>query len=579
MSWLLRRLEVWAERPRFRWALAALACLLCLPALGVGLQLDDYFLLWALRGSPGHPELAGPWYHAFAFATPERVPAMVEAGILPWWSHPELRIAGFRPVAALSHLADLGAWGGQPWLMHLHSLLWLGLFVLAAGALYRRLLGPGAAGALALLLFALDDVHGFAAGWLAQRNSLIAAALGTFALLAHLRWRREGRARWGLLAPALLAVALLANEGALALLAYFGAFALLLEDGPLPKRLASLVPAAATAALWFLAYRAAGSGAHGCDFYVDPLRHPASFLGALARRAPVLLAAQWTPLPAEMQVFLPDRLLWVHSLAALALVAPVALLAVRHLKGDRVARFLALGTLGALVPACASPSMDRVLLFAGLGATGLLAGLLVRLVESGASLLERTALVGLAATHLVLAPLLLPLRAASPALRVYPMATGMQTAPADPAIAAQELIVVRSSDPFSSGLVPIVRGLEGGPTPRRVRTLAASFGELDVHRPDERTLVLARPGGRSWQELVWVRDEHSPLAVGERFRLAGLTATVTKTDALGRIVAARLEFDRPLEDPGLRWVQWQGRAFVPFALPRVGETVRVAAGW
>jgi hypothetical protein len=41
----------------------------------------------------------------------------------------------------------------------------------------------------------------------------------------------------------------------------------------------------------------------------------------------------------------------------------------------------------------------------------------------------------------------------------------------------------------------------------------------------------------------------------------------------GRPAEARMRFSVPLEDPSLYWAKWGGRGYVPFAPPRVGETV------
>ncbi|MBI5546002.1 MAG: hypothetical protein HY901_19090 [Deltaproteobacteria bacterium] len=573
-----------SRRRGFLPALAGLAAVLCLPALSVGLQLDDHYLAWAARGYPGFPDLAQPWYHLFRFADgdPQRVGRMVDAGILPWWSHPELRIAGFRPLAALTHLLDQAAWSGSPALMHLQSLLWLALLVAACGALYRRVFGPSVVAGLAAFVFALDDAHGFAAGWLAQRNSLMAACFGALALLAHHRWRqREGR-RFGLLAPALLALALLCSEGAVATLAYLGSYALLCEEGPVHRRLSSLLPAALVSVGWAAIYKLTGSGAVGCDFYSDPLKDPLGFLGVFGLRAPALLAAQWTLLPAEGQVFLPDAWLPAHTALAVLFLLPLLPLALRLLRGDRTARFFAFGMLGAVVPACASPSMDRGLVFVGIGAAPLVAMLIERGVSAAVAAearkrsLERVVLGLVVATHLVVGPLLLPLRAMSPSLRWVPFAQGAETAPADDAIREQELVIVHAPDPFTAGLIPITKALRGEAMPKKVRLLAATLGPLEVWRVDERTVGLRRTDDRPWQQIVWVRDAASPLREGERVKVQGLAASV-EAASRGRIVEAMLTLDRSLEDPRYRWLIWRSGRFEPFALPPVGASATLEA--
>lgn len=92
----------------------------------------------------------------------------------------------------MTHHLDYRVWPDHPSWMHAHSLLWLAVLVFGAGAFYRRILGSTWAAAIATWAYAVDDSHGLAASWLANRNGLIATALGIFALVAHDRWRSEG---------------------------------------------------------------------------------------------------------------------------------------------------------------------------------------------------------------------------------------------------------------------------------------------------------------------------------------------------------------------------------------------------
>jgi len=568
-------------RVRFTSSVAAAAVLLCLPALWVGLQLDDHYHRWILEGCPGLPGLTLPRLDLFHLTSDgARTSKLIEIGVLPWWTDPELRLAGFRPVAALTHLLDNVAWGERPVLMHLHSLLWLGLLVAVVARLYRRFLaGAAATAGLAAILYGLDDAHGFVAGWVANRNALIGACLGAAALIAHDRWRRGHRAA-GALSPLLVGLALMACEAAVGVLAYFAAYAAVLEGGPVWRRVRSLVPVGLVAVLWWVGYRVAGYGAWGTDFYVDPSRDPLGFLDALVRRAPVLLAAQWTLIPADLHVLLAIRWRVLHSVVALLCLAPLAAAVLSLLRSDRTARFFAAGMVGALVPAVATIPMDRLLLFVGIGAMGLAAQLIAGLAEAArrerGSLVRRTVFCLLVITHVVLAPLLLPLRAASPRALAL-VGAGIDSAPVDANITGQDLVVVRAPDPFAAGLVPIVRGTLGQPQPRRLRLLASTREDLELRRTDARTLVVRGGGGVTWHDVIFVRNDARPLRVGDRIEIPGLVATVTEADDNGHIIAASFLFPGPLEDPTLRWVVWQDGALVPFRPPGVGETVLLPA--
>jgi hypothetical protein len=48
---------------------------------------------------------------------------------------------------------------------------------------------------------------------------------------------------------------------------------------------------------------------------------------------------------------------------------------------------------------------------------------------------------------------------------------------------------------------------------------------------------------------------------------------VTALTADGRPAEARFRFDRPLDDPSLRWLRWEDGVYVRFEPPPVGEKV------
>jgi len=124
-------------------ALAVLSMLLAAPALRLGLQSDDYVLWMELSDPPPAPEWARSPWRAFAFFGDEAtVRRAIDSGVVPWWTTLALRLAFFRPLAGLTHWLDFRLWPGQPWLMHLQSLLWCGAAIAVATALYRRLLRP-----------------------------------------------------------------------------------------------------------------------------------------------------------------------------------------------------------------------------------------------------------------------------------------------------------------------------------------------------------------------------------------------------------------------------------------------------
>ena len=218
----------------------------------------------------------------------------MELGLTGWWTNPEMVMAFYRPISVATHWLDYRLWPHAPWLMHLHSLLWFGAALLLIGTLYRRVFGaadvPAFVPALALLLYAVDDSHAMTLAWIANRNAILALALGVAVLVLHDRGARDGDLRATIAAPLMLAVALLAGESALAVTGYLFAHALFIDARR--RALLRLWPYATVVVLWSAFYRAAGYGARGSGLVVDPGSEPLRWLGFALERVPVLIAAE-----------------------------------------------------------------------------------------------------------------------------------------------------------------------------------------------------------------------------------------------------------------------------------------------
>ncbi|MEM1203974.1 MAG: hypothetical protein AAGN66_12165 [Acidobacteriota bacterium] len=591
--------------PHLFWALPLLVTLILSPGLGGGLYVDDHMHREALKEDPAHPELRRSPAMLFSFLNgdPQQVKALVEAGLWPWWTDPELRLAFLRPLAGLSHHLDWTLWPGSPLVMHLHSALWYLGVVVCLLALYRRLLTPPWVAGLGALLFAVDESQTFPALWLANRNAAMAGLFGFLALWAHDRWRRDRWRPGAWLAPASLLAAVLSNEGAVAAGGYLLAHALFLDPTPRRRALLSILPCASVGVLWALAYRWAGFGAAGSGVYIDPGASPLRFLGALAERAPVLLWGQWAWPPADLFMMLSGAGRTGMVLAAWGLGLVLARLLWPLLRSDPVARFLACGMVLSLIPASSTFPSNRLLFFTGLGAAGLLAMLLARgwaFVRRTAPSIPRAATLGAFAVVLPIHLVLPPLSVTAYLTQMQRMEQLIQTTaaslPGDDGASDQEAVVVSTVSGFVSLAAAVVRLSEGGPQPKRSLVLSSSLQGLEIHRPDEYTLVLRPEGGfltpirPSAEEEGPVVDPRRvfsmldhlfrdpvtrPFEVGQRRSLGGVEVEVLTVSADGRPLEAAFHFKEPLESPRWRWLQWRDGQYRSFVPPAVGESTRV----
>jgi hypothetical protein len=430
-----------------------------------------------------------------------------------------------------------------------------------------------------MLLYAIDDAHGMTVGWISNRNALVAGVFGVCALLAHDRWRRDGWRPGGWLGPALFAVSLLGAESAIAVCAFVFAHSVFLEDGSWRKRIYGLVPYAGIVIVWRGIYSSLGYGVAGTDLYVDPVREPLVYGLALVERLPVLLLGQFALPPADAWILVSERGQTLLTLAGIVTLMVLLVLTWSILKRSRVARFFGLGTILATVPLCAAYPFDRLLIFVGIGAMGIVALFVSHLTEDkGASRPRRVVAYGLAGIwffiHLILAPLLLPLRALYPSDLDTFMAKVDATLPKDEALRGQTLVVVNTPDFSLSFYLLIRRAALREPLPGSVRFLAVTAGEITVEREDERTLNLRFKEGlfaRPMERLF--RARRRPFEVGDTYPLTGFVARIAEITEDGRPTSVQFRFAVPLEDDSLRWVGWERLGFEPFELPRVGESV------
>jgi len=565
------------------WA-TVLVCALSLPTLGFGLMADDYLQKVSIQAWQGEidlpPVLDVPMGHplldgfTFLHGDPDLKALEEERGLLPWWAPEDIKARFFRPLTMATHLLDYALWPDAVWLMHLHSLGWMIATLLLALALFRGLHGATPAAVLAWLLFALEDTHGASVAWIANRNVFVALVFGLLALLAHHRWRGQGRA-WAMPAAAsCFALALLAGEAALAVGGYLLAYALFLDPRGGRRGLISLVPYAAVGVAWAAAYHALDYGTAGADSYVSPTS--LGFVTAVVERTPILLAARWYQLPSDIWLGLPRIGQLGFSVIAAVLVSLLMRAWLPLLRDSALARFWSLGMVLAAIPVCASFPMDRLLVFVGLGAAGLLACWAEALgrTEAGPALPGRLLTVMLV-LQLVVSPLLFPVKAVGmwAASRVFE--TADRHLPAGPEIADQDFVFVNGAF-FFAAYPAFIRAGRGEPVFRRGVVLTHSLATSEITRLDDRSLRLQSEGGflKIPTEAI-LRGADPPFEVGQVIRRGPMQVHVDEVTGDGRPAVVTATFEVPLEDPSLRWLVSRDGGLQRFELPVIGETVRV----
>ena len=578
------------------------------PSLGGGFRSDDY-VQWAMF----HGEFPAPRskLDLFSFADGTHVDRerLTDFGHLPWWSHPELRLRMWRPLASALMSLDFALFDRDARRHHAHSLVWFCLLLIAAGRLLWRVLPPLPA-AIALGLFASAPCHTLPVGWLANRSTLVACAWAFVALDLQL-YARERRTLWPRLGCALASsIALLCGEYALSALVYGLCFSVLL--GPIADRrhqlqaisvdaLPVLVPLCGYLAL----HTILGRDIIHSGYYISPFGAPGDFLRALITRVPVLSADLLFGLPSyyyhsggfplrtwflslnwvspEVWLQLPDWTTCHVAIGCLALLFGVGVYAWlrKRPSAERPPAWLALGTLLSLLPCAGSLPEDRLLTAASLGASALFASVLVTAVR-GLLAPPRSA----ATLALLLMAAWLPISAVS---RSYDdarmIADGNALARAwcldaelPEADAANTRVYVISTADFNTAVnLPWLRRVEANrPLPQAYRRLIPGPSPVRLVRENDRTLeaqvVISDVYGTAVPALY--RDAAAPVTPGERRPLPGFVATVLETYA-DNPVRMRFEFDRSLDEPSMWFIAATDQGVRRIALPSVGQSMLV----
>jgi hypothetical protein len=579
--------------PRIVRRVTVVSMLLMIPTLFGGLQIDDWVHRLILLQDQRYQPLMRPRLLLFSAVdeTPGRTRWLVDHGFFGgWWTDDRLRLNFLRPVSAATHLLDYQLWPDSPFLMHVHSLLWLGAMAVVAGWLYRRILVPRGNHAwvagLAAVMYALDHGHGVPGAWIAQRNTLISTCLGLLVLVAHDRWRRDGEKAWAFVAPVLLAIALLAGEGAVATMAFLFAYAVCLERGTVLARLRTLVPSLLVFGAWAIAYRHYGFGSRASGMYLDPAGQPVRFVKAAIVRAPLFIAGTFGSPPPDLYHFLSPSLKALLVVIAVVIIALAINAFAGLLRLRAEARFFAIGGALSVLPLCATTPSNRVMAFASFGLIGLLAQLVAAVIDRDEVLPRKgprrlaTMIFAVVAGggHLVLSPLILPTTGMQMGLISDSLHRLGEGIPEDEAIEKQRLVMINPPDAAFSGFVPVMKRMQGKHAPDRTLILCAGTSTIDLERTDDRTLVVRPVGGFLANPMdTLTRDPEDRFVVGTKVKLTDVTIEVTAITSDGRPAEAVFHFDEPLESTTYRWTKQVAGRLVPFELPAIGGSVHLEA--
>jgi hypothetical protein len=579
-------------------------------ALSSGFGSDDYVEYAMLEGV--YPVKRAPLdLFNFADGSPEEARKLMNFGSLPWWNHPNLRLAMMRPLSSALILFDHTVFKKQLVYFHIHSMLWWAFLIVCVAALLGELL-PTWMAAIAVILFAIEEGHALPVVWLANRSALVSLSLGLLGVWGHIRWRRTGRKSAFLLSIVTFSLALLAGEWAFMAFAYLFAFEMLGIDDPLLKRIRALMPAAMLGLAFIVAQHCLHYSTLNSNVYIDPISEPLVFLVAALQRIPVFFAdivfgvpafwwdagTPWRSYYLSLEIFtpemwrlIPDWKAWhvLIGVAAGLLTFLVFLWAIRspENRAPRELRWLLVGGLLALIPGAASFPSTRLVVPGLVGISAgwalvLLAG--YRTIRS--SFVERRWRMFIVAILIAIGTGYFQIWRTTQ--RTYEEVDGrsyfhksvrewiLQAPIDDRKVSSQDIFLINSIEHTSVVFSPFVRYFHGHPLPRSCRILSAAPHAHDIERTATNELVFSVLGGNmlaSDLEKLY-RADRFPLQVGDTVQLDGLKVQIVSLYN-DKPFSVRFTFDKPLEDPSYLFLFSSLHGLRRFTPPPVGQQVRL----
>ena len=552
---------------RVLWLAPVLGFVLTLPSVFSGYMQDDHRSRQSTLERSIFPRRPA-WDIFHGPDTDAEVARCRERGIAQanWWTPDTTRSRFFRPLASLLLAFEFRFFGDSPWVMHVNRALLYALIVLVGACLLRRVSTTPIAFGIACLIFAIDDTHAYSSGWISAANTLLACLFGFFALLMHDRWRRDGSVAGLALSLAAFVLALLSSEGGLALMGYLVAYALFLEPDGWKRKVGSLLPTTVIAVGYLAFYAAMGLGIKGSFDYLSPGEDP--LLTAF-----VVLSGTVTGTVSQLVSVMP--LGWAFqtgiaaTLTAAFLLVGLVVLFRGFLRSSRAVGFFGVGMVLSIVPFTVGMMSDRYLLWAGLGAAGLLGELFV--VHPLTSKLQRATAKTLLVTNTIVSliffvPTLFWLSMIERGIRA-----------AEQTVTSANTVVLNGHS-IATGATAALRCEKGGEWPAHFYLLYEGVDPITVTRTGDRTLLATTPKG--WFSSSFfsrgARPKELRFRQGQTFELQLMTATIEELTEDGRPRSVSFSFKEELS--AFDWLRWTLNGPRRMQPPALGESIQ-ASPW
>jgi len=542
--------------------------------LGAGFQADEFFFINTLRfNAESYSPVHGLWSDCDS-------PGLTNL----WWVESLPDRAFWRPVPSLVFVAFLYLFGMNALPLHALSILLHGLVAATLYILLGQFKEGNKLGILAALFFLCCEDNSVSVGWIATNTDIICALFINLSFICHARYLATGARPAWIGACIFMIAALLSKESAVLMPvgALWISFCWSSSQGQDSARLRSRIrrvlidrPSWISMLLilvaYLVAYHGMGYGIVSSGMYINPFESLAQFAQHAATQFPILCLALLSPVPPSLLLFTPE---FSHLFVIMGLILILLFTVALWDRSREPGVVFAAGcTVLAILPQLATYSSERNIYLPAVFACILLAkvsrssGHMFRIKSDENS--QRgwiSKAVGIYAFWVVLIAGFL-LSAVSPLLNrpslskprsdysaIVPMARERQP---------QHVVVLNTPGPLHTFYGPEVVSCYLGEY-LDLRVLSSMNGVMHVERINDRTFDLSSDRS-GWFSNIFASMLRSPVRLEEGGQFVGelFKATIIRTTRSGLDpLSVRFEFSTSLNDPGLLFVNWNGKRFV-----------------
>ncbi|MBN1980635.1 MAG: hypothetical protein JW795_03835 [Chitinivibrionales bacterium] len=527
---------------------------LSIPSLFFGFAFDDHLLMASLKQNPVIAQ-RDPWDLFNMVSTMEDIHNGREKGTLGWWTHPTYRFRLFRPLASLLHAVEFTLWPHHAVLMHAVNILAYVALVALVALLYKRFSTTRLAWSVALFLFAIDDTHAYAIGWIANRNIILCLIPGMGSVWAYDQWRRSNWRIGSILSPFLFALALLTYEAGLAVLAYLFAYSLCLDREKSKKRFLALLPHGIIAIGYVAAYWHGGFGAFGSGMYHSIFAEFMHAVATMVHSVSLLIFSQLSSIPQLSFLLYQIGGGWIIACGGVVFIGVALQKILRH---NPRAMFFAIGMILSSIPMALTFPQDRLLMPLGFGAAGLF-GELTMSLKNRVAMKSASRIVSSVLVHLNLyASLLFFIPALGTIALLEEVSRSIEKKIGD----ADTILINVPNDIFMINPA-LIRYEQKGQWPHHVYPLYAGMEPILVRRLDDYSIEIESHNGWLASPMqTLVRSTIVPFSAGERIQLDAMVVEVMECSSDGRPVRVQCTFASGLKS--FRWMRWDGLTVVDY---------------